>query len=274
MWGEKRYGVISVICPKCSEEMVVPESLSGRAESCPGCGNVCGVPLTLALREAMKPRRRRWWWTLAVAVLLVGVGIAAVAWMRRDTSPVTVASRSVAHASKRGRFPPAAAMKKFFKKHGYHPLVTGDPTTTATVAGRRLHRRLLAYDATDDTTFLRLWSPLDDDSRIVAVSAALVLPSDSTNAVAQGHSSNIRLSHIDAFFAAAAEISGLTREGALSNLISGPDRTDIYGGYTERSIGRATADNGFELEVRRTLKYTGNELGEANMWLILTDSEW
>ena len=47
--------MIEFTCPRCKEEMCVPEELSGKTEKCPACGFACLVPPASLRTEPVTP---------------------------------------------------------------------------------------------------------------------------------------------------------------------------------------------------------------------------
>lgn len=47
--------MISFICPKCRQRLESPDSMAGRSESCPQCGNVSIVPSPASAPPAVTP---------------------------------------------------------------------------------------------------------------------------------------------------------------------------------------------------------------------------
>ncbi len=180
--------MIDFNCPKCGELLSVPDSLTGKVETCPTCGNVCVVPQTPDVQRAARfyghtatglrtgrsfVRRHK------KLLIFVGVNLVlltgAMSWLLPGWVPRPVLTIENPSIQKGGLFPARSKMVKLLEKYKYYPIFT-EPQPDV-LRGRRLLAWRYARDVTKpDATSVNLWSPLDDRDRIIAISAKIAMP--------------------------------------------------------------------------------------------------
>ena len=127
--------MINFQCPKCGEELSVPQSVAGQIEACPGCGNICAVP---------KRALSFYFSAAAVALSLLALVVAAISLMARrvvpqpslsQTEPI-VATSTASAGDKLGQVFEAATKG-----------LGGDPDDLRLLrAGRPIYFDMISYD--------------------------------------------------------------------------------------------------------------------------------
>ncbi len=166
--------MIDYSCPKCDGPMSSPDSLAGKTEQCPACGNVCHVPKrqsVIAVAKAIDVtgsflgrfrrfygRRKRLTWVVAASIVALCCLVSWI-WLARQAA--------------KGLLPPHEELAKLLANERYYP--SSDRPVAAVLQGRKLHRFDYVKNAKDpDWGTVSLYCPLNDDSRPIALTTMFV----------------------------------------------------------------------------------------------------
>ncbi len=172
--------MIKLNCPKCGEELSVPDSLAGQSETCPECDNVCGIPQAANIVVIAKVyqraavllghirsfcRQRRKLVVVVVANLVILTGI--FGWLLPSWIPRPIVRFEAPATVNKGLFPARTEMAATLKTRGYYPVLV-EPII-AVLHGRRLWKDVYVRDINYPTwAYIALWLQLDNKEMVVA----------------------------------------------------------------------------------------------------------
>ncbi len=278
--------MIDYKCPKCGGSMSSPDSLSGRSDTCPACGNICNIPerrsivwisrvydkvgATAKRIGGFCSRRRK-------LVAIVGVNLILLtgflSWFLPDWLPrpvVTFETPSKVRAkAKEGLFPPRAELAKMLEEHRYY-LGLPEPLS-GVLRGRHLWKYMYVKDVNNPSwAYIGVWCPLDEKDKVIAVTTEIV--SGNMAKVAGG------LNGPDCEAAAFAHIrDGPAFIKAMSSISFTSDKQDFKGASMRRVGNKKIVEvslygKGFALEVISEYIAVNDEF--MMVTFILKDKNW